>query len=148
MNWIYLSPHLDDVALSAGGLLWEQARNGDQVQVWTLCAGDPALEPYSPFAETLHTRWRVGRDVVAIRRSEDVQSCAVLGADHRHFCLQDSIYRTSASTGAYLYTSESAIFGALHPDDNPIIEQLVHDLAKKIPNDARVVCPLTFGGAC
>ena len=79
MNWIYLSPHLDDVALSAGGLLWEQERTGEQVSVWTICAGDPGPEPISPFAETLQNRWRVGRDAVAIRRSEDVQSCAVLG---------------------------------------------------------------------
>ena len=25
-KWVYLSPHFDDVVLSAGGLVWEQTR--------------------------------------------------------------------------------------------------------------------------
>lgn len=146
MLWIYLSPHLDDVALSAGGLLWEQARAGDQVDVWTICAGDPASERFSPFAESLHSRWGVGRDAVAIRRSEDIQSCAVLGVAHHHFALRDCIYRASEKTGAYLYPSESAIFDSLHPDDHPVIVQLTRDIAAKLPKKARIVCPLAIGG--
>jgi len=146
MNWIYLSPHLDDVALSLGALLWEQVRAGDQVSVWTLCAGDPPPEPFSPFADSMHVRWKVGRDAIAIRRAEDTQSCAHLGAAFRHFTIRDCIYRTSARTGTYIYASESAIFGTLHPDDAPVIEQLTQALMSELPDDARVVCPLTLGG--
>jgi hypothetical protein len=35
MRWIYLSPHLDDAALSAGGLIYEQTQAGIQVEIWT-----------------------------------------------------------------------------------------------------------------
>lgn len=146
MHWIYLSPHLDDVALSVGGLLWEQARAGDRVEIWTICAGDPAPEPFSPFAESMHTRWGVGRDAVAIRREEDRQSCAQLGAGYQHFSVQDCIYRKSPRTGAYLYASEDSIFGDLHPDDDALIEQLSKTLAAKLPEGTRLVCPIAIGG--
>ncbi|MBG7609538.1 MAG: PIG-L family deacetylase [Anaerolineae bacterium] len=146
MHWIYLSPHLDDVALSAGGLLWEQAHAGDSVQVWTICAGDPTTKHFSPFAQSLHDRWGIGRDVVAVRRSEDTQSCDLLGASCRHFFIEDCIYRTSANTGAFLYPSEEAIFGALHPDDTPVIAQLIRDFTARILKETQVVCPLTIGG--
>ncbi|MEN8171960.1 MAG: PIG-L family deacetylase [Chloroflexota bacterium] len=146
MHWIYLSPHLDDVALSLGGLLWEQTSAGDQVSVWTICAADPPPGPFSPFADSLHARWNTGRDAVAARREEDIQSCAHLGAAYRHFSIYDCIYRTSLHTGAYLYPSEHAIFDTLHPDDAPVIEQLALDLSAVLPADARVVCPLSIGG--
>ncbi len=40
-TWIFVSAHFDDVVLSAGGLVWELTRRGDQVEVWTVCAGNP-----------------------------------------------------------------------------------------------------------
>jgi LmbE family N-acetylglucosaminyl deacetylase len=58
MDWIYLSPHLDDVVLSCGGLVWEQARQGERVEIWTICAGDPPPIPLSSFAASLHERWQ------------------------------------------------------------------------------------------
>jgi len=53
MNWIYISPHLDDVAFSSGGLVWEQSNAGEQVGIWTIFAGDPPVGPLSDFAEKL-----------------------------------------------------------------------------------------------
>ena len=145
-TWIYLSPHFDDVALSCGGLAWEQAQHGDRVEVWTICAGDPPQGAISPFAESLHKRWQTSQDTPAQRRDEDLASCAAMGASAVHFHFPDCIYRRSEIENAPLYASENAIFGSLHPLDNPTVEQLWSELKRRLPEDAELVCPMTIGG--
>lgn len=146
MNWIYLSPHLDDVALSLGGLLWQQSQAGECVSVWTICAGDPPVGRLSPFAESLHARWGVGREASAARRAEDVESCRVMGATYRHFSLPDCIYRHSLRTGEPLYASEEAIFGEIHPDEGALVEQLTQMMKAALPVDAKIIIPWGLGG--
>jgi hypothetical protein len=72
--FIYLSPHLDDVTLSCGGLVWEQVQAGEQVEIWTICAGDPPPGALSPYAEELHHRWGYGIEAIAERRIEDIHN--------------------------------------------------------------------------
>lgn len=146
MEWIYLSPHLDDVALSCGGLVWEQTRAGDRAAIWTLCAGDPPGKPFSPFAELLHARWDTGEQAVEQRRQEDAASCARLGASFWHFPIPDCIYRRSPKDGAFLYASEEALFDPLHLDEAELVETLRRELAQSLPLHVQVVCPLALGG--
>ena len=145
MDWIYISPHLDDIALSVGGLLWEQSQAGEDVAVWTICAGDPPPGAFSPFAHTLHARWETGADSMPIRRFEDIESCRLMGAEHLHFNIPDCIYRRSPKSGNHLYNSEEALWFPVHPDEEELVDQLSADMAKKLPQGARVVCPLTLG---
>ncbi len=145
MEWVYLSPHLDDVALSVGGLLWEQAQRGDAVQVWTICAGDPPPGPFSPFAEGLHARWGTGRSAVAVRREEDIASCERMGAAYRHFSVPDCIYRRDEE-GDWYYLQVMDIFGKLHPGEEALVTHLTQILARQLPPDARLVVPLALGG--
>lgn len=145
MIWVYLSPHLDDVALSCGGLVWEQTRLGDEVEIWTVCAGDAPPGLISPFAQSLQTRWGLENTAVAIRREEDIAACDLLGAGHRHLLVPDCIYRRSPVTGEVLYASEQALFGGLHPEDARLIETLTHFLEVNLPFQAELVCPLTIG---
>jgi len=145
MHWFYFSPHLDDTALSCGGSIWEQTRSGDQVDIWTLCAGDAPAEPLSPFAQVLHSRWETGSQAAAIRRAEDAAACALLGAAYRHFSLPDCIYRRSPMDGSFLYASEEAIFSPLHPAEHKLVQDLSADLARLLPLEAELVCPLTLG---
>ncbi|MGW8249267.1 MAG: PIG-L deacetylase family protein, partial [Anaerolineales bacterium] len=151
MHWLYLSPHLDDVALSCGGLIWEQAQNGDVPAIWTICAGDPPPGPLSPFAETLHKRWGVGREAIQVRRGEDALSCTRLGAGYYHLPIPDCIYRRSPFSGQALYTSEKAIFGAVHPDEQGLLSELTELLAQKlheiaVSDQIRMVSPMGLGG--
>jgi LmbE family N-acetylglucosaminyl deacetylase len=146
MHWIYLSPHLDDVALSCGGLLWEQAQAGGMVSIWTICAGDPPDEPLSAFAEELHARWQAGREAYQQRRQEDILACQRLGATYQHFSIPDCIYRTTANSPGYLYTSEQAIFGPLQPVEAALITSLSQDIAQRIPAQAELVIPMALGG--
>ncbi len=145
MNWIYLSPHLDDVALSVGGLLWEQSQAEELVSVWTICGGDPPPGDYSPFAESLHTRWQTGAEAMQARRAEDIEACQILGADYVHFEIPDCIYRRSPKTGEYLYASEESLWFPVHPDEEALISQLAEQIKERAPSDAQVVCPLTLG---
>lgn len=146
VTWIYLSPHFDDVALSCGGLVWEQAQAGEPVQVWTICAGDVPPGPLSPFASTLHTRWDTEQNAPAQRRVEDFDACRLMGATPRHFDLADCIYRRNPKDGCHLYNSEEGIFGPLDVVEGGLVTKLADDLQTLLPDNATVVCPLTLGG--
>jgi len=162
MRWIYLSPHLDDVALSCGGLIWEQTLAGDRVSVWTICAGDPPEKGLSPFAQSLHARWQSGREVFAQRRLEDAISCAEISADYRHFPFLDCIYRrkddrydgspdeqtheTTPESPDFLYKTEEALFGPMHPTEIGLVSRISAELSKALPKRITLVCPLTLGG--
>ncbi|HVN54414.1 MAG TPA: PIG-L family deacetylase [Anaerolineaceae bacterium] len=145
MTWIYLSPHLDDAAFSCGGWIWEQARRGERVEVWTICAGDPPGGPLSPFAEELHVRWGAGAEAAAARREEDVQSCRELGAGYRHFSIPDCIYRVRPETGEPVIRGEDDLFDLDNPPEPGLVEELAALLAEQLPRDAALVSPLALG---
>lgn len=146
-SYIFLSPHPDDVALSCGGWVWQLAQAGEHVEIWTICAGDPPEVPLSPFAQELHTRWGAGREALATRREEDIISCTILGAQHRHFNIGDCIYRRHPETGEALYASEEGIFSTVHPSEMALVSELTDKLRVGINNDcAQVICPLSLGG--
>ena len=146
MPWVYLAPHFDDIALSCGGVAWEQAQAGERVCIWTICGAGPPAGELSAFARRLHTRWKTSPETVDQRRLEDQAACQVLGAGYRYFELPDCIYRPGGEDSIYYYASEEAIFGELHPGETPLIAELAHTLAQALPEDAQVVCPLSLGG--
>ncbi len=145
MAWIYLSPHLDDVALSCGGLVWEQAQSGEEVSIWTICAGEPPVGALSPFATQLHARWEAGSNAPARRKIEDGNSCRRLGANYRHFSIPDCIYRRNPLTGEFMYASEASLNGPLHPGDVKLAQDIRLKLRKRLPGNANLVCPLALG---
>lgn len=146
MEWIYLSPHFDDVALSCGGLVWEQVRSGAKVSIWTVCAGEPPLKPFSTYAQDLHTRWGTGQDAVLVRRAEDLLSCQRLGATSRHLSIPDAIYRHSPVDGAPLYNSDSELFSETHVEESDLWESMRQELIQSLPPSCELVCPLALGG--
>jgi len=146
MDWIYLSPHLDDVVLSCGGLVWEQAQQGDRVEIWTICAGDPPTTPLSSFALSLHERWQTEQHTPAQRRLEDIHACQRLGVIPRYFSFLDCIYRRSPENGESLYNTELELFGEIHPSEIGLVPLLTQELAQVIPRSATLVSPLTVGG--
>jgi LmbE family N-acetylglucosaminyl deacetylase len=146
MRWIYLSPHFDDAALSCGGMIWEQARRGEAVEVWTLCAGYPprGLE-LTPFAAGKHAEWKVDeRAAVRVRREEDRLACQRLGAELRWWSLPDCIYRRLPN-GEALITYNDALWLPLHPGEQGLVLRLRAWLRRTLRADDRLVCPLTLG---
>lgn len=148
---IYLSPHPDDVVLSCGGTVYEQAARGERVAVITVFgASPPAGEPLTEFATSLHGRWQASAaaaafdDAPAARRAEDAASFARLhpSVELIHLPLTDCIYRHSPE-GEPLYDSEESLFGRVHPND-PALDLLAE--APPLPQAARLYAPLGAGG--
>ena len=157
MQWVFLSPHLDDVAISCAGLVWELARQGDTVSIWSICAGKPPAVPLSPFAQSLHARWQAGapaggqasQQAVHLRQAEDRRACQKMGAEPVYLDIPDCIYRTARKTGAHLYAAEESLFGSLPPAERRLVQRLgrrlARRLARNLPPEAPLVPPLALG---
>lgn len=147
---IYLSPHLDDAVFSCGGRIYQERRVGLSVLVLTLMAGDAAPEVLNtPYVTALHARWGLNAtsDPVAARRDEDREALSILKADGLHWEWLDCIYRRRAGTGDFLYHSEGALFGPVHPAERGLISRLAQRLAEMpLMPGGRVYAPLTVGG--
>lgn len=152
MTAIFLAPHYDDVALSCGGLvaLLSGAADGPgevgagDPLVLTIFGGTPAADNLTAFARWQHERWGTeGQDTVAVRLEEEQTAAAALGCRTGPLPYLDAIYRGEQ------YLSDEALFGPLLPADQPLIEQLVAELAR-LPEfaahrEATLYVPLAIG---
>jgi LmbE family N-acetylglucosaminyl deacetylase len=145
MRWVYLSPHFDDVVLSCGGLVWEQVKSGQKVEIWTVCAGMPQPdEPLSAFSQQLHERWQTGVSAVSTRKLEDQTAVGRLGAQPVYWHLPDCIYRRLPD-GTWLVNGEDDLWQPLNPQEEPVVKELCAWLtAHLLPGD-QLVSPLTLG---
>jgi LmbE family N-acetylglucosaminyl deacetylase len=144
MRWIYISPHLDDAVLSAGGLIYEQARTGRHVEIWTVVCGFPNETEISPFAQELHFEWGCtsAEETVRSRRNEDRRAAEIVGATAVHFDVPDCIYRRGRD-GNWLY---SDVFVAPHPDEADLPTHITATIAERLERGDKVICPLAIGG--
>ncbi|MDQ3004726.1 MAG: PIG-L family deacetylase [Chloroflexota bacterium] len=145
MRWIYLSPHLDDAVLSAGGLIHGQTQAGIPVEIWTFMCGYPPEGEYSPIAQDLHKRWGFdsAEEVVLGRRVEDINAAAVVGATTVHFDFLDCIYRrVPRSDGEWLY---SEIFVPPHPADMDLPARIAAEISARLKPDDVLVSQLSVG---
>jgi LmbE family N-acetylglucosaminyl deacetylase len=144
MRWIYLSPHFDDAVLSCGGLIFEQARQGLQPEIWTIFAGDAPAGPLSPLALSCHADWGIPdvHELVAVRRNEDQAAAAIVGAEVAHFSLPDCIYRRTAD-GEALYPDD--VFVPFHPFDLGLDADIAAALAAELEPQDILVSPLAIG---
>lgn len=147
---IYLSPHLDDAVLSCGGTIYQQRRASLSVLVVTLMAGDATPEAAdTPYVTGLHTRWGLSAtsNPSMARRAEDREALDILQADALHWEWPDCIYRRHVETGEFLYHSEEALFGQVHPTEQGMVAQLAQRLSGlPLAPGGRVYAPLTVGG--
>jgi len=145
MCWIYISPHLDDAILSAGGLIYDQARDGERVEIWTLVCGFPPGAELTPFAQLLHFQWGFtsAEETVRSRRAEDERAASIVGAKAVHFDFPDCIYRRGAD-GEPLYPMD--VFVPPHPAEADLPAQMTAILKERIQPDDVLVCPLGIGG--
>jgi LmbE family N-acetylglucosaminyl deacetylase len=145
MRWIYISPHLDDAVLSAGGLIHDQARAGTRVEIWTLVCGFPPEADLSPFAQVLHFQWGFSsaEETVRSRRAEDERAASIVGAHAVHFDFPDCIYRRGAD-GEPLYPLD--VFVDPHPAEADLLAKMTAALLSRLASNDVLVCPLTVGG--
>ncbi|MBK8538668.1 MAG: PIG-L family deacetylase [Ardenticatenia bacterium] len=134
---LFLSPHLDDAALSAGGTIHRLTARGLPVTVVTICAGAPPEATLSAYALSLHARWGQSPDearhaaavMVALRRAEDRAACRRLGADCVHLRLPDLIYRRRAN-GAWAAESDADLFAGAAGVDTGTVAALAGRLGR------------------
>lgn len=146
MTWIFLSPHLDDAILSCGGLIYELVTERQNVQVWTICAGDPPPGSLSPFALTLHGRWRTDFNAPAVRRSEDKAACETLGVKFIHFDIPECIYRRHPKTGNPIIGTNEELFQRLPEFEKPLAVQVAMILENHLTGNTKLVSPMAAGG--
>ena len=140
---IYLSPHLDDAALSCGGTIALQRQNNDHVLVVTLCTAAPAPDTsFSVLAEEFHNQWDLSPDqVVSARLQEDRLAMEHLDVDYYWAHFTDAIYRHPTA-----YYSRDTLFSQPASDDplSSLLEELVQTLVEHAPQ-ANLYFPLGVG---
>lgn len=143
MRWIYLSPHLDDAVLSAGGLIHGQTQTGIPVEIWTFMCGYPPEGEHSQIAQDLHKMWgfNTAEEVVRGRRVEDINAASIVGATTVHFDFLDCIYRRGPD-GEWLYSEISV---PPHPADHDLPAQIAGEVLARLEPDDVLVCQLSVG---
>lgn len=143
MRWIYISPHLDDAALSAGGFIYEQAQAENPVEIWTIVCGFPPAGDLTPFAQVLHFQWGTvtAEETVRLRRAEDEKAASILGAKTVHFDVPDCIYRHGPQ-GEPLYLG---VFVQPHEAEAHLPDQIARTIATYLRPDDQIICQLGVG---
>jgi LmbE family N-acetylglucosaminyl deacetylase len=117
---VILSPHLDDAALSCGGLM--HALRGVSTLVVTLCSGNPPQLTSSDGRSKAPARR--GHVSPRIRRAEDIAAMRSIDAEFVHLSFPDAIYRRNVQTGKLIYRSARERWVAPNIDDAAHIEEL------------------------
>ena len=143
-DYIYLSPHLDDVTFSCAGAICAQKAQGSQSLVVTLFAGDPQ-PPFPLLARDCHQLWQVPEGVppYRVRKEEDEQAMAALGVDYLWLNWLEVIYRDPDLSELSDINSYDVDF---HREPLfPTLCRWLADLHAAYPG-AKVVAPLGVGG--
>lgn len=146
-DYIYISPHLDDVALSCSGTICQQKKRGLNILVVTVFAGDPQ-PPFSQFVQAFHRAWQASEVApYKIRKDEERKAMAVLGVNYAWFDWLEILYRDQElSDGSEIFCEPGD--PAVHPQDAPLYATLCQwltDLCQAYPR-AQIVAPLSLGG--
>jgi LmbE family N-acetylglucosaminyl deacetylase len=145
VDHLYLSPHLDDVVLSCGGLIRQQCANGESVLVISVFTQSALSSELSPFAKAMHRIWTDQLDPFAVRRAEDESAMRDLGAQFLHLNHLSAMYRRDRE-GHSLYQGVG-VFGKLHPDEVPLTEMLAAEFMRlRLAHpQATIYVPLAVG---
>jgi LmbE family N-acetylglucosaminyl deacetylase len=147
---LFVSPHLDDVALSCGGLIRRLTQANNSVVVATVFTADvPAQTTLSWLTRRNHAAWRLGDSPFAARRCEDIVAVRILGAGYVHLNLHDAMYRIDEL--GHPFYRERIVNVPLDAEDvraqMPLLQKdLKLVLASLGQVSPQVYCPLGAGG--
>ncbi|HZR40727.1 MAG TPA: PIG-L family deacetylase [Ktedonobacteraceae bacterium] len=142
-DYIYISPHFDDVAFSCSGTICSHKAQGMQVLVVTLFAGDPQ-PPFSPLARACHQLWQVPEGIppYQIRKAEDEKAMSELGVDYVWLDWREAIYRLPDLSDLSEINDDRA--DLRHDPIFPTLSQWLVDLHASYPSTT-IVVPLGVG---
>jgi LmbE family N-acetylglucosaminyl deacetylase len=140
---LFLSPHYDDIPLSAGATVRLLSDHGLAPVTLVVFGSEPdRARPLSKFAKAMHERWGLtANEVIASRQAEDAAAAALLGAQTRVLPFRDAIYRGDA------YLSNEDLFGspATVEASLPTAIAASLDLADSPDASIRIYAPLGVG---
>lgn len=121
---VVLSPHLDDAALSCGGLLGLLEGQISRLVITLSCANPPPK--LKPNGTSARSRNRRGFASPAERRREDRAAMQSIRCDFVHLGFSDCIYRRSPTSGELIYKKPREILtsGRLCLEDGAHVEEL------------------------
>lgn len=140
---VILSPHLDDAALSCGGLL-HALRQQVSTLVMSVCCGTARVvkaDGSRPVSS------RKGHVSARTRRREDIAAMHSVDTHFVHLSFTDAIYRRSPLTGRLIYRNERERWVAPRIDDLAHIEELYLVLRRLCLDLGRIllVSPMGIG---
>ena len=144
MKYIFISPHLDDVSLSCGGIVNQLSGKNFKIEIWSIFSGSPESKNIPPFALSLHNRWKLPLNAPKKRRLEDIEACKVLGAAFRHFHFLDCIYRKDYSGDAIIQKEED-LYQPIPKSQLPLVEEISSIIKSQIMPEDFIVSPLAIG---
>ena len=150
MMKIYLSPHLDDAVFSCGGIIHEQVKSGDHIEVWTFATREADVAQISPYAQSLHLRWGDVKHPVRMRREEDEKALTLLGCQWKHLDFLDCIYLVNTRTGEPLIKTDQDLFLAAQEKEPLLVDEMIRSMKEllglRLNEDIEIIAPLAVGG--
>jgi LmbE family N-acetylglucosaminyl deacetylase len=142
---VILSPHLDDAALSCGGLLNFLTDRQASCLIISVYCGDPPSVRSKDGA--FRSNLRKGHASPTLRRREDVAAMRSAEADFVHLGFTDGIFRRSPLTDQFIYRQARERWSAPRVDDLGHVEELYLVLSRLCLNLGRIllVSPMAIG---
>ncbi|MGH2617372.1 MAG: PIG-L deacetylase family protein [Thermomicrobiales bacterium] len=140
---LFLSPHYDDIALSAGATVRRLANHGLEPETIVVFGSEPDRSlPLTAFARSLHDAWGLtAEEVIASRQAEEHAAASVLGAHTRVLPFRDAIYRGER------YLSDDDLFGVPAATEVSLPAEIIAslELGGSADADTRIYAPLGVG---
>jgi len=148
---LFISPHLDDAVLSAGGEVARLTHDGKSaciVTVFTRAAAPVTRDAHGFIEESNEENAEL---LFSKRRLEDRKAAGVLGAHHVHMGFIDALFRTLPNKSEPLYPAYKQVFsGNISLNDRLLCEQIRVGLQKiknrQTDKRVRIYAPLGVGG--
>lgn len=145
MRYIYFSPHLDDAIFSCGGIIAQQVGEGKFVEVWSFFTADPPRSGLTHFAKILHKRWGKSGNPYQVRRKEDMDACALLTINCRHFGFLDCIYRRYPVNNTPVVKKTADLFKPVREKETELVEVITHTISQYLRPEDVIILPLGVG---
>jgi LmbE family N-acetylglucosaminyl deacetylase len=133
---VAVSPHLDDAVFSAGGIIAVLADSGWAVKLVTCFTASVAHPTGFALSTQLDKGLDANVDYMALRRDEDAEAAAILGAHPIHLAFTEAPHRG--------YSSASQLFDGVHRHDTAPTA-LLRALARNLPSADLVLAPQALG---
>jgi LmbE family N-acetylglucosaminyl deacetylase len=145
-DYIYISPHLDDIVLSCSGTICLQQAQGLNILIVTIFAGEPQ-PPFSPFVQSVHRSWHAMEErPYQVRKEEERKAMALLGADYTWLNWFEILYRDPelSDANAFFWEPDTSVISSR---DATLFTTLCawFDDASLVFPEAQFVAPLGLG---